>query len=159
MGSSRLLVLTALVSLAVGAAASPASGGGPPPNQAVINEYIEIIPTSGGGRAGAIGSSESRSLPPALEKKLRSAGHDKTAALEELATSATFGTPQETLSAHGRGVTGKEKPSALGAAANGVSDIGNAHIVALVLTLIIIVVAVLFAADRTRIAQRSRSVS
>lgn len=88
-------VLAAGVCAAFGAGAASAATPAPPPPVSAISQYVEMVPTSGGDVA--TGAKGNRSLPKTITKRIDEFAGSTATPLEKIATSATYGAPQQRL--------------------------------------------------------------
>jgi hypothetical protein len=96
MGSVMKLcawVFVATETLAITPVAFAASG--PPPGTPSIGQYVETVPTAKGGTTAGVAAVQSKRLSPAVMKRLRELNPVLAKRLEAIATSSTYGSPQE----------------------------------------------------------------
>jgi len=86
-----------LIALVTGSAARAEPAPTPNPDNAAIAVYIETIPTASGSRAVGVGTKQRTPLPAATRSRLAAEGGADATLLEQLATAATYGAPQKTV--------------------------------------------------------------
>lgn len=108
------LLVAAVGSLAIGGTIAAAA---PPPGDAGISQYVETVPTSGGGQVAGSGGKH-KPLTPAQRTALRKKGGKDAGVLNRLSTSSAYGAPQKSLSAASTAKqTAKSAPQQSGAGA------------------------------------------
>jgi hypothetical protein len=97
--SIRRSIGIAVVLFAVGAVTPLAFADDPepPPGGPAISQYVETVPSGTGGRAVGVGRSRSTPLPKKAEKKLGQKSTPLAPKLRSIATSSSYGAPQQTL--------------------------------------------------------------
>jgi hypothetical protein len=95
--SIRRSIGIAVVLFAVGAVTPLAFADDPPPGGPAISQYVETVPSGTGGRAVGVGRSRSTPLPKKAEKKLGQRTTPLAPKLRSIATSSSYGAPQQTL--------------------------------------------------------------
>ena len=97
--SIRRSIGIAVVLFAVGALTPLAFADDPepPPGGPAISQYVETVPSGTGGRAVGVGRSRSKPLPKKAEKKLDRKTTPLAPKLRSIATSSSYGAPQQTL--------------------------------------------------------------
>lgn len=133
----RALIQAAVLALVLVIAPSAFATGGPPS----ISQYVEVLPTSGGGTAVEDGAGNGKS----------SGGqkNDDAAILEKLVTSSAYGAPNGTGSA-GPVAHVRDDDGALPAVANTVRSSGRGGLIALVLIMLGLTVTGFVTAARRR---------
>jgi hypothetical protein len=153
MGSSKpqiSMAIVSLVSLVFPAAVIAATPPQPPPDTPSISQYVEQVPTSGGGSSPGVGNSHAGALPPKVANTLRSRHDPVSQQLEKVATSSGYGAPQRVLPKAVGDNAGPEASNALSAAVSAVSDSGGSHVIWLLLALVFVTIAMVWAAARPR---------
>jgi hypothetical protein len=154
MGSyiSRISVASAAaIALALpGAAVAAEPPPPPPPDTPSISQYVEQIPTSRGSSSPAVGKPKARALPTRVAATLRAHPDHVTKQLKKVATSSTYGAPQRVLPKPARGRAEPESSNALAAAVSAVNDSGDGHVIWLLLTVVFVTIAMVWAAARPR---------
>lgn len=89
---------------------SRAEPGPPSPANAALAVYVETIPTGRGSRAVGEEELPRTPLPPAVRSDLVREGGEDAELLEEVATSASYGAPQQPSSARGKARTRATPP-------------------------------------------------
>jgi len=69
----------------------------PPPEGPAISQYVETIPSGAGGQAVGVGKSRTKPLPKHAAKKLAKKTTPLAPKLRSVATSSSYGAPQQTL--------------------------------------------------------------
>lgn len=69
----------------------------PPPEGPAISQYVETIPSGAGGQAVGVGKSRTKPLPKRAAKKLAQKKTPLAPKLQSIATSSSYGAPQQTL--------------------------------------------------------------
>jgi hypothetical protein len=69
----------------------------PPPEGPAISQYVETIPSGAGGQAVGVGKSRTKPLPKHAAKKLAKKTTPLAPKLQSIATSSSYGAPQQTL--------------------------------------------------------------
>jgi hypothetical protein len=69
----------------------------PPPEGPAISQYVETIPSGTGGQAVGVGKSRAKPLPKHAAKKLNRQTTPLAPKLRSIATSSSYGAPQQTL--------------------------------------------------------------
>jgi hypothetical protein len=97
--SIRRSIGIAVVLFAVGAVTPLAFADDPepPPGGPAISQYVETVPSGTGGRAVGVGRSRSTPLPKKAQKKLDQKTTPLAPKLRSIATSSSYGAPQQTL--------------------------------------------------------------
>jgi len=90
----NLIALMTLVAPVTGSAAR-AEPAPPSPANAALAVYVETIPTGSGSRAVGLGAEGTTRLPAATRKRLTRAGGADAKLLEQVATAASYGAPQQ----------------------------------------------------------------
>jgi hypothetical protein len=148
--SCIFLVPGAALALALPNAALAAEPPAPPPDTPSINQYVEQVPTSRGGSSPAVGKAKVRTLPTQVAANLRAHPDHVTKQLKKVATSSTYGAPQHVLSKPAKGGTEPESSNALSAAVSAVNDSGDSHLIWLLLAVVLVTIAMVWAAARPR---------
>src|SRR6266545_2334485 len=159
----QLIVVCALAAVAALAAGSPAYGKGCPGNvkgdpASSVAQYVEVLPTPCGNHATGTGN-RSTKLPPSIQEKIDQQGGSDATLLQHIATSESYGAPQQKIKspkAHGRhgkilsdsAATHSSNP--LSASVSVVTDGSDARLIALVVLMVGIAVLVLATAVRRR---------
>jgi hypothetical protein len=91
---AALFVLTAFAAPGQALAKSPPK---PPPDTSAIDQYIEVIPTGGGGVALGVGDAQSTAVSKRIGKLLSTQGGKDAAALRAVVSSSVYGAPQHRL--------------------------------------------------------------
>jgi hypothetical protein len=97
---SRLAGLAVLLLVTAFAAPGEALGAGPPkppPDTSAIDQYIEVVPTGGGGSAGGVGAPKSKSVSKRIGTLLSTNGGKDAATLRAVVSSSAYGAPQQQL--------------------------------------------------------------
>jgi hypothetical protein len=141
------VVCLSAVALAVPAAAL-SDNGSPPPGTPSIDQYVETVPSSGGGWSEGTASTRSKPLRPAVTRHLRQQPDDQQ--LETVATSSKFGAPQQRLSRPANKNKQVRDSSSLGAAVQAVSTSGDSHIYWLLAAMIVVTTTMVWSAARLR---------
>src|SRR5262245_25375144 len=94
--SSCVPVAVAAAAL-VGVAPVHAARPRPPQDASSITQYVEAVPTAGGGQAVGVGATRSKQLPPRIERQLDQEAGASAGALRKVATSSAYGAPQKRL--------------------------------------------------------------
>jgi hypothetical protein len=152
MGSymSRILVvLAAALALALPNAAVAAEPPPPPPDTPSISQYVEQVPTSRGGSSPSVGKATLKALPTQVAANLRAHPDQVTKRLKKVATSSTYGAPQRVLRKPARGIEPKSS-NPLSAAVSAVNDSGDGHVIWLLLSVVSVTIAMVWAAARPR---------
>jgi hypothetical protein len=153
MGSymSRIaVVLAAALALALPKAAVAAEPPPPPPDTPSISQYVEQVPTSRGSSSPNVGKATAQALPTQVEANLRAHPDQVTKRLQKVATSSTYGAPQRVLPKPARGRAEPESSNALSAAVSAVNDSGDGHLIWLLLAVVSVTIAMVWAAARPR---------
>jgi hypothetical protein len=153
-----------LVIVCIGASAfvAPTSAfsddGAPPPGTPSIDQYVETVPSSTGGWSAWTGSAHSKPLRPAVTKHLRRDPGRLAHQLEAVATSSSYGAPQQKLSGpankdkkrnkNEKAAAKLEESSRIGAAFGAVSDSGDSHIYWLLAAILVVTTMMAWAAVR-----------
>jgi hypothetical protein len=154
--NSRWLLATVVLAVAL-FASMPASAQDPPPPP--VDEYTENIPTSEGNKqTGKEGGKTS--LPPSVATQVQAGGGQDAALLEEIATSARYGAPQnpELVGRNperGESEGATSAPGVLSAAVETIGDGGEARLIGLFIVMSAILAAMLAVALRQH-PRRSR---
>ena len=69
----------------------------PPPEGPAIDQYVETVPSGTGGQAVGVGKSRTKPLPRHAAKKLKQQRTPLAPKLRSIATSSSYGAPQQTL--------------------------------------------------------------
>jgi hypothetical protein len=69
----------------------------PPPEGPAISQYVETVPSGDGGNAVGVGKPRSKPLPKKAAKKLDAKKTPLAPKLRSIATSSSYGAPQQTL--------------------------------------------------------------
>jgi hypothetical protein len=69
----------------------------PPPGGPAISQYVETVPSGAGGQAVGVGKSRTKPLPKPAAKKLDQHKTPLAPKLRSVATSSSYGAPQQTL--------------------------------------------------------------
>jgi hypothetical protein len=69
----------------------------PPPEGPAISQYVETLPSGSGGQAVGVGRSRTKPLPTRAAKKLAQKKTPLAPKLKSIATSSSYGAPQQTL--------------------------------------------------------------
>jgi hypothetical protein len=69
----------------------------PPPEGPAISQYVETVPSGAGGEAVGVGTPRSKPLPKKTAKKLEKKTTPLAPKLNSIATSSSYGAPQQTL--------------------------------------------------------------
>jgi hypothetical protein len=69
----------------------------PPPEEPAISQYVETLPSGAGGQAVGVGKSRTKPLPKHAAKKLAQKTTPLAPKLRSIATSSSYGAPQQTL--------------------------------------------------------------
>jgi hypothetical protein len=144
---------------AVGAALWLASAGsavaaGPPPP--AIAQYVETLPTAGGGAVSGYGKTHVLKLPRSVTRRVDEQAGEQAGALKALATSSQFGAPQSTLRPRKHApkarATTPSAPSKQAAASAPLvtSGSGNGSIVVLAVLLAVLTAAMIAVSLRSR---------
>jgi hypothetical protein len=144
------VVLAAALALALPDAAVAAEPPPPPPDTPSISQYVEQVPTSRGGSSPAVGKAKVRTLPTHVAANLRAHPDQVTKKLKKVATSSTYGAPQRVLSKPAKGRAEPESSNALSAAVSAINDSGDGHLIWLLLTVVFVTIAMVWAAARPR---------
>jgi len=72
----------------------------PPPEGPAISQYVETLPSGAGGQAVGVGKSQTKPLPKHAAKKLTRKTTPLAPKLRSIATSSSYGAPQQTLPRH-----------------------------------------------------------
>jgi hypothetical protein len=97
---SRLAGLAVLVLVTAFAAPGQALAAGapkPPPDTSAIDQYIEVVPTGGGGAAGGVGAPKSKAVSKRIGTLLSTNGGKDAATLRAVVSSSAYGAPQQQL--------------------------------------------------------------
>jgi hypothetical protein len=95
----RNSILILVVGASAYGAAPIASASEPPvpPGGPAINQYVETVPSGGGGHAVGVGQWHRVGLPKKAQKKLNREATPLAPKLRSIATSSDYGAPQQTL--------------------------------------------------------------
>lgn len=143
------IVLIVLLALLTGGPAALAQD----PNESAVDQYTEMVPTGGGGKAPSAEKEKLDELPSHVSDQIELQGGQDAAALTKVATSSTFGAPQHELgSREAGGETASEIPgSAFAAAADTLTEGSGSRLGGLFVVLLLIGGAsVIVAARRQR---------
>jgi hypothetical protein len=91
------LVFSVAVALTVTPAGAPAVEQPPTSAASAVDQYVEVVPTSGGGGAVGVGETTVKPLAPKKVVELREEAGPAAEALEEVATSSAYGAPKTEL--------------------------------------------------------------
>ncbi len=94
MGLAVLLVLTAFAAPGQALAKTPPK---PPPDTSAIDQYIEVVPTGGGGVGLGVGAAQSTAVSKRIGKLLSAKGGKDAATLGAVVSSSAYGAPQQRL--------------------------------------------------------------
>ena len=94
----------------------------PPPDTSAIDQYVEGVPTAGGGVANGVGKNRAKALPRRVSALIARDGGSDAETLGEIASSSTYGAPQKPLAPKR---VAPNSPSALSAAATATGSSGN----------------------------------
>lgn len=95
------LTVAAVVAGAIAAGTADAAPP-PPPGDSAVAQYVEMIPTAGGGSASGASTGPSASIPAGLAKRINKAGKDASV-LTRVVSSPALGAPP-------RGPWGRTEP-------------------------------------------------
>jgi hypothetical protein len=70
------------------------------PASSAVSQYVEIVPTSGGGTAPGVGEQKVTPLPQKSDTVLEQVAPAAAPALKEVATSSTYGAPVNKVVVH-----------------------------------------------------------
>src|SRR6266511_1975409 len=159
----QLIVVCALAAVAALAAGSPAYGKGCPGNvkgdpASSVAQYVERLPTSCGNHATGTGNRTTK-LPRSIQEKIDQQGGSDATLLQNIATSESYGAPQQKIKspkAHKSGPkrnkilsdAAKKTSNPLSASVSVVTDGSDARLIALVVLMVGIAVLVLATAVR-----------
>lgn len=87
------VVIGAFVAAGCLAVAAAAQTAPPPPGTSGIDQYVETVPTSAGGRAAGLAKGKSRPLPATTRSKISRQGGTDSVALQKIATLSSYGAP------------------------------------------------------------------
>ena len=107
------------------AASGQALAGDPPsplPPTSAIDQYIESVPTAGGGVTNGVGKKRAKALPRRVGALIARDGGADAETLGEIASSSTYGAPQKPLAPKR---VAPSSPSALSAAATATGSSGS----------------------------------
>jgi hypothetical protein len=98
-GSIRRTIVLIAALLAAGAVTSLAwaQETPPPPEGPAIDQYVETLPSGGGGQAVGVGKARTKPLSHHAAKKLTRTATPLAPKLKSIATSSSYGAPQQTL--------------------------------------------------------------
>jgi hypothetical protein len=152
-----LAILLAVAFLAASAQALAAGRPpAPPPPTSAIDQYIESVPTAGGGVVNGVGKTRSKALPKRVGAAIERQGGADAATLRAIASTSTYGAPQKRIApkqvAHPRREP-PESSGALSAAAIATGSSGS-HALWLLGILVVTTVAAFVAAGLRQRAQR-----
>ena len=148
--SCIFLVPAAALALALPSGALAAEPPAPPSDTPSIDQYVEQVPTSRGGSSPAVGKAKVQTLPTHVAANLPAHPDQVTKQLKKVATSSTYGAPQRVLSKPAKGRAEPESSNALSAAVNAVNDSGDGNVIWLLLAVVSVTVAMVWAAARPR---------
>lgn len=97
---SRAVGLAVLLVLAVFAAPGQAlakTPPKPPPDTSAIDQYVEVVPTGGGGVVLGVGARQSTAVSKRIGKLLSTQGGKDAATLGAMVSSSVYGAPQQRL--------------------------------------------------------------
>jgi hypothetical protein len=94
VGLAVLLVLTAFAAPGQALAKTPPK---PPPDTSAIDQYIEVVPTGGGGVGLGVGAAQSTAVSKRIGKLLSAKGGKDAATLGAVVSSSVYGAPQQRL--------------------------------------------------------------
>jgi hypothetical protein len=148
--AAGIAFIVAATVLALSAQALAADPPKPPPPTSAIDQYIESVPTAGGGVANGVGEQRSKRLSRRVATAIKRDGGADAATLKAITRSSTYGAPQQRL------VPRRDEPgssNALSAAAVATGSSGSHALWLLGIVLLTTVAAVTAAGLRQR-AQR-----
>ena len=148
--SQMSMVIAAVVALVFPAAAVTATPPPPPPDTPSISQYVEQVPTSRGGSSPAVGKANVRALPTQVAANLRAHPDHVTKRLEKVATSSAYGAPQRVLPKPVKESVEPNASNPLSAVVSAVNDSGDGHLIWLLLTVVFVTIAMVWAAARPR---------
>jgi hypothetical protein len=94
VGLAVLLVVTAVAAPGHALAKAPPK---PPPDTSAIDQYIEVVPTGGGGVGLGVGAAHSTRVSKRIGKLLSTRGGKDAATLGAVVSSSVYGAPQQRL--------------------------------------------------------------
>ena len=94
VGLAVLLVLTAFAAPGQALAKTPPK---PPPDTSAIDQYIEVVPTGGGGVGLGVGAAQSTAVSKRIGKLISAQGGKDAATLGAVVSSSVYGAPQQRL--------------------------------------------------------------
>jgi hypothetical protein len=97
-----------------------------------------------------VGKATAQALPSQVAANLRSHPDQVTKRLEKIATSSSYGAPQRLLPKPANGRIESESSNALSAAVSAVNDSGDGHLIWLLLAVVLVTIAMVWAAARPR---------
>jgi hypothetical protein len=83
----------------------------PPPEEPAISQYVETLPSGGGGQAVGVGKSQTKPLPKHAAKKLTQKATPLAPKLRSIATDSSYGAPQRTLPSRAAPAPTRAKPA------------------------------------------------
>jgi hypothetical protein len=151
MGALRTyLGMVAVASLALAAATPALAQDPPPPTPPSIDQYVETVPTAGGGTSPEVTKQGVQPLPAKVATRLHNSSDATTKELAPIATSSAYGAPQTPLSrpAPRAGPTRDAGDNALSSAVSAVGDSSDSHVFWLLGAVIIVTTSMVWAAAR-----------
>jgi hypothetical protein len=106
VGLVVLFVLTAFAAPGHALANEPPK---PPPDTSSIDQYIEVVPTGGGGVAAGIGAAQSKAVSKRIGTLLSTQGGKDAPTLRAVVSSSVYGAPQQRL--HETSAPKKQSPA------------------------------------------------
>jgi hypothetical protein len=97
-----------------------------------------------------VGKAKVRALPTQAAANLRAHPDHVTKRLKKVATSSTYGAPQRALPKPAKGRAEPGSSNALSAAVSAANDSGDGHLIWLLLTVVFVTIAMVWAAARPR---------
>jgi hypothetical protein len=104
MFSTRRATLPVLFAVAVSVCLHAPTAFSAPPTKAsvaaafaAVSQYVEVVPTGGGGAAVGVGTSKRTPLPEATRQAVRHQGGQVAPRLATIATSSAYGEPTRSL--------------------------------------------------------------
>lgn len=139
--------MVALVAASVAAATAAGDAraqAAPSPSSSAVSQYTELVPTGGGPKAPGVEETELAALTPTARRALEGTPAATAKALATIATSSDYGAPKTTLdpdvvAAGGSStVPGASLDRTFQAAASAASPVGDAYMIGLLLSLVVV---------------------
>ena len=92
-----IVLIAALLGAGAATPLASAQETPPPPEGPAIDQYVETLPSGGGGQAVGVGKARTKPLSHHAAKKLTRTATPLAPKLKSIATSSSYGAPQQTL--------------------------------------------------------------